>query len=65
MTKNGWDVPSERPEFNSEDLQREKFRNDLRSEQTHGRQFNDRSDDCNAHDSSLTVSEFYVRTLLK
>ena len=51
MTKNGWDVPSERPEVNSEDLRREKVGNDLRSEQTHGRRFNDRSDDRNAYDS--------------
>ena len=50
MTKNGWDIPPERPEINSEDLRREKVRNDLRSERTHGCQFNDRSDDHNAYD---------------
>ena len=51
MTKNGWDVPSERPEVNSEGLRSEKVRNDLRSEQTHGRQFNDHYDDRNAYDT--------------
>ena len=53
MTKYGWDVPSERPEVNCEDLRREKGRNDLRSEQTHGRQFNGRSDDRNAYDNDV------------
>ena len=48
MTKNGWDVPSERLEVNSEGLRSEKTRNDLRSEQTHGRQSNDHSDERNA-----------------
>ena len=50
-TKNGWDVPSERPEVNSEGLRSEKVRNDLRSEQEHGRRFNDHSDDRNAYDT--------------
>ena len=61
MTENGWDVPSERPEVNSEDLRREKVRNDLRSEQTHGRQFNDRSDDRNAYDMVTRENEFPVQ----
>ena len=50
MTKSGWDVPSERPEVNSEGLRSWKARNDMRSEQTHGRQFNDYSDDRNVYD---------------
>ena len=61
MTKSGWDVPSERPEINSEVLRREKVKNDLRSEQSYGRQFNDHSDDRNAFDSKyLTWDIFYV-----
>ena len=51
MTRNGWSVLSERPEVNSEGLRSEKARNDLRSEQTHGRQFSDHSDDRNAYDT--------------
>ena len=51
MTGNGWGVPSERLEVNSEGLRSEKARNDLRNEQTHGRQFSDHSDDRNAYDT--------------
>ena len=51
MTKNGWNVPSERLEINSEGLRCEKVRNDVRSEQTHGRQLTDHLDDRNAYDS--------------
>ena len=51
MTKKGWDVPSERPEGNSEGLRSEKAWNDERSEQTHGRQFSDHPDDRTAYDS--------------
>ena len=61
-TKNGWDVPSERPEVNSESLRSEKARNDLKSEQTHGRQFNDYSDDRNAYDINPCIKYlgFYI-----
>ena len=51
MTGNGWGVPSERLEVNSEGLRSEKARNDFRREQTHGCQFSDHSDDCNAYDT--------------
>ena len=50
MTKYGWYVPSDKPEVNSEGLRSEKVRNDLRSEQTHGRQFSDHSHDRNTYD---------------
>ena len=60
MTENGWDVPSERPQINSEDLRSEKVRNDLRTEQTHGRQFNDCSDDRIAYDN--LESSFNLKT---
>ena len=55
MIKNGWDVPSERPEVNSESPRSGKVRNELRSEQPHGRQFNDYSDNRNAYDRSIHV----------
>ena len=67
MTKKGWDVPSKRPEVNSEGLRSEKARNYVRSEQTHGRQFSDHPDDRNANDmvtgeneSSIQVPEFLM-----
>ena len=50
MTGNGWDVPTERPEVNSEGLRSEKARNCLRSEQTQGCQPNDHADDRNAYE---------------
>ena len=53
VTKKGWDVPSERPEVNSEGLQSDKARNDVRNEQAHGRQFIDHPDDRNAYDRRL------------
>ena len=55
MTRNGWDDPSERPEVNSEGLRSQMVRNDLRSKQTHGRQFNYDSDDRDAYDSSYSM----------
>ena len=71
MTKKVWDVPSERPELNPEGLRSEKAGNDLRSERTHGRQFNNHTDDRNAYDmvtggneSPIQVPEFLTgRTL--
>ena len=53
MTKKGWNVPSERPETNPEGLRSEKARNDLRSEQTQGRQHNDPLDEYCAYDNVL------------
>ena len=57
MTKNGWNVPSERPEINSEGLRCEKARNDVRGEQTHGRQLIHHLDDHNAYDNVQTKTK--------
>ena len=53
VTKNGWDIPPERPEVNSEGLRNGKTRNDVRNEQAHGRQFIDHYDDRDACDNCL------------
>ena len=45
MTKKGWNIPVERPETYSKGLRGEKARNDLRSEQTESRLYNDHFDD--------------------
>ena len=64
MTKNGWDVPSERPEVDSEGLRSEKARNDVRSRQTHSRQFDDHTDDRNACDTHSHSTNFFVLFIL-
>ena len=51
ITKNEWDVPSERQEVDSESLRSEKAGNDVRSGQSQGRQFNDPNDGRNAYDT--------------
>ena len=53
VTKNGWDIPSERPEVNSEGLRSGKARNDMKTEQAHGRQFYDHYDDRNDCDTTF------------
>ena len=64
VTKNGLDIPSERPEVNSEGLRSGKARNDMRTEQAHGRQFNDQYDDRNACHKHFS-SELYKKFLEK
>ena len=69
VTKNGWDIPSERPEVNSEELRNGKTRKDMGNEQAHGRQFIDHYDDsdaCNIFigDKSLLVSLYTSPSLL-
>ena len=57
MTKKVWNVPTERPEANSEVLRSEKAKIDLRSEHVLGRQNNDQPD-FNAYDKcSLKTSD--------
>ena len=65
VIKISWDVPSERPEINSEGPRSDKARNDVRKKQAHGRQFIDHLDDQIVYDmvtgeneSSIPVPEF-------
>ena len=54
VTKNGWDISSERPEGDSEGLRSGRARNYMRTEQAHSRQFNDLYDDRNACDKHVS-----------
>ena len=53
MTKNGWNVPAERPEVNHVVPRTEKARNGLRSEQIQSRQNNDHLGDHIAYDYTV------------
>ena len=71
MTRKEWNVPLERPpEVNFEGLRGEKTRNDVRIEQTHGRQINDHSGELEAYgmvtgenEATIQVPEFLTGRL--
>ena len=53
MTQKGWNVPAERPEYNTEEYRNEKIKTNLRSEPFCNRLQDDHTDQ--AHDNNLVL----------